>query len=390
MWTWWWRRWSTGQPLLLPADTFMESSVVTIYMYQLTRHEGTLRASPGDASVRIPRSELVVEHFQCMREICAGLGGIALGSRRTGIRPLAHLDCNGLACSTLRNNGAEHVIEGNVCDHGCIAQLHMASCPHRSLLAVGFPCQPFSLQGDRKGEWDPRTSAFWGSLRACWHLQASAMIMECVASVLQHPFIVQALHKLAALMGFQVKMITLRLQDQWPAKRDRWWAILASTWRSSCLGQRTMLLTPFTTSFPIGPSGPERMRHSLHSAMWSWDIFMTLSWSGDGMLSYDFACVWIGLPALSMWVPCCTAQFVQTSQRWPQRILYPLPGVGGSSIPARQGGCLVAHNPTVGRVSGPSVRTVLGWPSSCTHASTLGGLSPCPGHPEGFWIGTFV
>ncbi|CAJ1441997.1 unnamed protein product [Effrenium voratum] len=36
-----------------------------------------------------------------------------------------------------------------------------------------------------------------------------------------------ALHQLAALMGFQVKMITLRLQDQWPAKRDRWWAILA-------------------------------------------------------------------------------------------------------------------------------------------------------------------
>ena len=188
---------NSGQPLLLPADTFMESSVVTIYMYRLTRHEGTLRASPGDASVCIPRSELVVEHFQCRREICAGLGGIALGSRRTGIRPLAHLDCNGLACSTLRNNGAEHVIEGNVCDDGCIAQLHMASCPHRSLLAVGFPCQPFSLQGDRKGEWDPRTSAFWGSLRACWHLQASAMIMECVASVLRHPFIVQALHQLA-------------------------------------------------------------------------------------------------------------------------------------------------------------------------------------------------
>ncbi|CAJ1345248.1 unnamed protein product [Effrenium voratum] len=105
--------------------------------------------------------------------------------------------------------------------------LHTAGHLHRTLLASGFPCQPYSRQGDGHGAEDPRASAFWGTLRACWLMQSAGLILECVATVERFPFIMKNLMELAKLMNFQVRTTILSLQAQWPARRDRWWALLA-------------------------------------------------------------------------------------------------------------------------------------------------------------------
>ena len=78
----------------------------------------------------------------------------------------------------------------------------------------------------QKGFQDGRAQAFWHGLRTIYLLQCQAAIFECVPGAGSHPEVREGLLALAKLMEWEILETKLRLSDQWPCARHRWWAIL--------------------------------------------------------------------------------------------------------------------------------------------------------------------
>ena len=111
------------------------------------------------------------EAFLCFKEACAGIGGLSLGAQHAGMRPLAHLDHSQLAVDALRLQGHSNVVLGDVANPSMVHKLHSCAGGTPCLLAAGFPCQPFSCQGDGLGLADLRGKTLHAILRCAkrWH-----------------------------------------------------------------------------------------------------------------------------------------------------------------------------------------------------------------------------
>jgi len=85
-------------------------------------------------------------------ELCAGLGGLALGLEAAGFDPLALVEFNKDAAATLNMNKPDwKVIQDDI-----IKVDYSEFAGKVSLLTGGIPCQPYSRSGDRLGKNDPR------------------------------------------------------------------------------------------------------------------------------------------------------------------------------------------------------------------------------------------
>ena len=113
--------------------------------------------------------------------LCAGAGGLAIGLTRAGFPPSGLYDKDRDACETLRINLNEfflcekwRVLEGD------LTQLAwLANSEKIRLLAIGAPCQPFSIGGSRKGQNDER-NLFPVILDAVRILRPRAVLIENV------------------------------------------------------------------------------------------------------------------------------------------------------------------------------------------------------------------
>jgi len=107
-------------------------------------------------------------------EICAGVGGQALGLEQAGFGHEAVVDVDSDACATLRRNRpAWKVIEDDV---GTLDGRAFAGV---DLLAGGVPCPPFSLAGKQLGAGDDR-DLFPQALRLAAEIQPRAVLLENV------------------------------------------------------------------------------------------------------------------------------------------------------------------------------------------------------------------
>ena len=161
-----------------------------------------------------------------VKKCCAGMGGIGRAAQFLGSCVRAALDVSPLACNHLRRNFDFPVLCGSVTDDDMLYQLQVASSPVPCVHTVGFPCQPFSRQGDLRGLDDNRVSALWGSLRAMYLCQAKAGTLECVIGAGRHSQLQQILHEFCARMNWRLQGVELELAARWPCHRLRWWAVL--------------------------------------------------------------------------------------------------------------------------------------------------------------------
>lgn len=80
----------------------------------------------------------------------SGIGGLDLGLERAGMKVIWQSEIDSYATRVLKKHWPE------VPNHGDIKRIQWGDIVRPDVICGGYPCQPFSLAGARKGEEDPR------------------------------------------------------------------------------------------------------------------------------------------------------------------------------------------------------------------------------------------
>jgi len=80
----------------------------------------------------------------------SGIGGLDLGLERAGHRVIWHSEIDDYACRVLKKHWP------HVPNIGDVKKVNWSEVPNVDIIAGGYPCQPFSQAGKRKGKEDPR------------------------------------------------------------------------------------------------------------------------------------------------------------------------------------------------------------------------------------------
>jgi len=103
----------------------------------------------------------------------SGIGGLDLGLERAGMNVIWQSEIDPYACRVLAKHWPE------VPNHGDIKLVQWGDVVRPDIICGGYPCQPFSLAGYRRGEDDPRH--LWPYVReAIGQLRPEYAILENV------------------------------------------------------------------------------------------------------------------------------------------------------------------------------------------------------------------
>lgn len=121
----------------------------------------------------------VVKNFT-VGSLYAGVGGICLGFKKAvfDIAWANEFDKN--ACKTYRQNFDHKLYEGD------IMKMDITSAKKVDVLAGGFPCQPFSVAGYRKGFNDNRGNHFFRMLEFVDLMRPGVLFFENVKNLVGH------------------------------------------------------------------------------------------------------------------------------------------------------------------------------------------------------------
>ena len=111
----------------------------------------------------------------------AGIGGIDKGMKQAGFQISWANEFDEKACETYRmNHTSSNLIEED------IYQLNLTNLPKVDVLAAGFPCQPFSVAGYRKGFADERGNHFMRIMEIVDVLKPTVIFLENVKNFKNH------------------------------------------------------------------------------------------------------------------------------------------------------------------------------------------------------------
>lgn len=111
----------------------------------------------------------------------AGVGGIEQGFEHAGFQPIFSNELDTNAAVTFRANNSHELLVGD------IRNLAVDQLPKRvTVLAGGFPCQPFSVAGHRKGFDDDRGNVFWDIARLVEGIHPEVVFLENVKNLRSH------------------------------------------------------------------------------------------------------------------------------------------------------------------------------------------------------------
>lgn len=111
----------------------------------------------------------------------SGIGGIDLGFQQAGFDIVWANEFDKDAAKTYRYNfGPNHLVEAD------IRKVDPNTIPDFDVLVAGFPCQPFSIMGFKKGFNDPRGNLFFEIARIAEAKRPKVIFLENVANLLEH------------------------------------------------------------------------------------------------------------------------------------------------------------------------------------------------------------
>ena len=202
----------------------LSTGIWTLYGYRVVSTAGFVLEASSD-SQKFRKPEDPASHVVPVKEVCAGLGGISMGAKQLGFQSLAMLDINSLAMKSAALNGT-NMLQDDLTTCNAKRRLHAIAPEKACLLLAGFPCQPFSRQGDGRGFADMRAQPFIHVLLLAWFLQPQGLVLECVTEAGRHPIIRCLLAEISAKMGWSQHQLVMDLAEQWPCRRLRWWCVL--------------------------------------------------------------------------------------------------------------------------------------------------------------------
>jgi len=112
-------------------------------------------------------------------DLFSGIGGFRLAFESVGAECVFSAEIDKYACSTYETNFGNNPY----CD---VSELDPTIIPNFDILCAGFPCQPFSIAGERKGFNDTRGTLFFDIARIIKSKQPKAFILENVKGLISH------------------------------------------------------------------------------------------------------------------------------------------------------------------------------------------------------------
>ena len=106
-------------------------------------------------------------------DLFAGIGGLRLGFEKAGGQCVFSSEIDKRAKITYELNFGKKPF-------GDITQIKSKDIPKHDILLAGFPCQPFSVAGGKKGLGDPRGNLFYEIIRILTDRQPKAFLLENV------------------------------------------------------------------------------------------------------------------------------------------------------------------------------------------------------------------
>ena len=111
----------------------------------------------------------------------AGIGGIDLAFKQSGFEVVWANEFDKDACKTYRHNFPDTLL--SECD---IRKVNAKGIPDFDILTAGFPCQSFSVCGNKKGFADDRGNLFFEIMRIADKKQPQIIFLENVANLAEH------------------------------------------------------------------------------------------------------------------------------------------------------------------------------------------------------------
>jgi len=111
-------------------------------------------------------------------ELFSGIGGFRIALDQAGIETIWANDIDKIACEVYRDDfGDKEIVEGDIWKL-------IEKTPSHNLLTAGFPCQPFSSAGKKRGIEDPRGTLFAAIVKILEKHQPDYFILENVKRLL--------------------------------------------------------------------------------------------------------------------------------------------------------------------------------------------------------------
>ena len=114
-------------------------------------------------------------------DFCAGIGGGRLGLEKLGFQCIGFSEIDPNAENTYRQFFGNSEI-----NYGDLMKIKASELPNFDLLVAGFPCQAFSIVGQRKGLKDERGQIIFGLLKIMRAKKIKYFILENVKGLLNH------------------------------------------------------------------------------------------------------------------------------------------------------------------------------------------------------------
>lgn len=114
-------------------------------------------------------------------DFCAGIGGGRIGLENLGMRCVGFSEIDKNSEKTYRLFFGEE--EKN---HGDLMKINPDNLPDFDLMIAGFPCQTFSVIGQRKGMCDKRGQVIFGLIEIMTAKNLKYFILENVKGLLNH------------------------------------------------------------------------------------------------------------------------------------------------------------------------------------------------------------
>lgn len=161
-------------------------------------------------------------------DLFCGAGGLSKGLEMSGLEGVCGLDWFKEACMTYNRNFDHPFINGDIKSQEVKSKFYetvkeQLNGRHLDIVAGGFPCQGFSMAGNRIVD-DPRNSLYLELIEIVKHLQPDFVICENVKGLrsmlngLVEKKIIDDFHSI----GYEMNVMTLCAADYYtPQKRER-------------------------------------------------------------------------------------------------------------------------------------------------------------------------